>query len=428
LQERSKRRGLLENLDPGEIAALTEAAYDWRHLGRAKQLEPAGDWIVWLLLAGRGFGKTRTGAEWIRQRVCSGQAREIVLGAPTAADLRDIVVEGPSGILNVFPPHQRPRYEPSKRRITFHTRAQATLIAGETPERFRGPQCDTIWADELASWRYRDSWDNLMFGFRVGDPRALVTTTPKPTKLIRELVADDSTHLTRGSSYENRRNLAEAYFRKIIRPYEGTRKGRQEIDAELLDSLPGALLTMEIIDALRVKAAPELGRIVVAIDPAASSEEDSNETGIVAAGLGAEPDASGEDHGYLLEDGSCRGTPGVWAKEAVRLYDKWGADLIVAERNNGGEMVESVIRNERRNITVKLVWASRGKHVRAEPVTQLHEKGRIHHVGAFAECEDQLCAFTDKSYEGGDSPDRADAAIWAFTELMVDEGPEVWVA
>jgi phage terminase large subunit-like protein len=268
-----------------------------------------------------------------------------------------------------------------------------------------------------------------MMSFREGpDPRALVTATPKPIKLIRDLIADETTHLTRGSSYENRRNLSPVYYTKVIKPYEGTRKGRQEIHAEVLDEVAGALVTMELIDELRVEEPPELGRIVIGVDPAASSGEDADETGIVAAALGAEPGPDGEDHGYLLEDRSCRASPGAWAAEAVALYDKWDADLIVAERNNGGEMVEAVIRNERRNVPVKLVWASKGKHVRAEPVTMIYEKRRIHHVGAFAECEDQLCAFTSSGYEGGDSPDRGEAAIWAFTELLVSEGEEVWVA
>jgi len=318
--ERSKRRTAIESLDPEEVACLIEAAYDWRLIGRDKQIAPVGDWIVWLLLAGRGFGKTRTGAEWIRERVYSGEARNIVLGAPTAGDLRDIVVEGRSGILAVFPPHQRPKYEPSKRRVTFHTGAVATLIAGETPERFRGPECDTIWVDELASWRYRDAWDNLMFSFRVGNPKALVTTTPKPTKLIKELNEDEETVVVRGSSYENRENLAEVYYRKVIKPYEGTRKGRQEIYAEILAEVANALISLDVIDETRVKSPPELGRVTVNVDPAATSTDDADETGLTVTGLGAGPYEEGEEHGYLLEDASDRLSPEEWARDAVRLF------------------------------------------------------------------------------------------------------------
>jgi len=412
------RNSLVEALTQDEARALL---YDWPFWARPNQLPPPGDWRVWLLLAGRGFGKTRTGAELIRARVASGTARRVALVAPTAADARDVMVEGESGILAISPPWDRPRYEPSKRRLTWSNGAIATLYSADEPERLRGPQHDTGWCDELASWRHPEAWDMLMFGLRLGtDPRVVVTTTPRPTKLLRQLTADRTVTVTRGTTYENRANLAPDFIEQIVRKYEGTRIGRQEIEAELLDDLPGGLWNHGLIEAARASEAPDLARIVVAIDPAASSGRDADETGIIVAGK----DTQG--HGWVLADLSGRYQPAEWARTAVAAYRAHRADRIVAEVNNGGEMVEATLRMVEPDLPFAAVHASRGKVTRAEPVAALYEQGRVHHLGSFARLEDQMCnlvrgaaANRDGRRTGG-SPDRADALVWALTDLLVE--------
>jgi len=355
---------------------------------RDEQKPPPGDWRVWLLLAGRGFGKTRTGAELVRQRIAAHRARHVALVAPTAADARDVMVEGESGLLAIAPPWNRPEYEPSKRRLTWPNGAIATTYSADEPERLRGPQHDFAWCDELAAWRYPEAWDMLMFGLRLGDdPRAVVTTTPRPTKLIKALLADPKVIVTRGTTYENKRNLPPAFLEQIVRRYEGTRLGRQELQAEILEDVPGALWGHGMIDAARVASVPELTRIVVAIDPAAGSGEHSDETGIVVAGK----DAAG--HGYVLADISGRYAPTEWARAAIKAYRAHDADRVVAEVNNGGEMVEATIRVVDPNVAFTAVRAARGKVARAEPVAALYEQGRVHHLGAFAQLEDQMCGF-----------------------------------
>ncbi len=393
--------------------------YDWSLWGRPEQIAPPGDWRVWLLLAGRGFGKTRTGAEWVRAQVEAGRCSRLALVAPTAADVRDVMIEGESGLLRISPPWMRPEYQPSKRRIIWPNGATATTYSAEDPDQLRGPNVDGAWADELAAWSYpQATWDMLMFTLRAGDdPRAVVTTTPRPTKVIRDLIAAPSTHVTRGTTYENAANLAPAFLDTIIRRFEGTRLGRQELMAELLTDVPGALWKRDQLEALRVRKRPSLARIVVAIDPAISSGEDSDETGIIAAGL------SDDGQGYVLEDASCRDTPARWAATAVMLYRDLQADRIIAEANQGGAMVEHTIRTVDANVPVKLVHASRGKLTRAEPVAALYEQAKVHHVGAFPALEDQLCSWTQGD---ADSPDRLDALVWALSDLMLGEaGPRI---
>jgi phage terminase large subunit-like protein len=393
----------------------------WPAVARPNQLPPPGDWWqIWLLLAGRGFGKTRTLAEWVCEEAASGQARRIGLVAATAADARDVLVEGESGILAVAPPWFRPIYEPSKRRLTWPNGAIATTFSAEEPERLRGPQHDAAVCDELGSWSRPETWDMLQFGLRLGrNPRCLVATTPRPTKLIRELLAREGRDVvvTRGSTYENRANLAPGFFEQVIRKYEGTRLGRQELNAELLEDTPGALWSHSIIDAARQAAAPNLARIVVAIDPAATSGEDADETGIVVVGK------DNQGHGYLLADASGKYQPIEWAKIAVAAYRAHRADRIVAERNNGGDMVEATIRMVDQNVPVTTVWASRGKVTRAEPVSALYEQGRMHHVGTFPQLEDQMANFPSDfdRQTAGYSPDRLDALVWATTELLVEK-------
>src|SRR5246500_4460870 len=317
------------------FAALLVDALEnsWPAVARLNQLPPSGTWWqIWLLLAGRGFGKTRTLAEWVCDQVASGLASRIALVAATAADARDVLVEGASGILSVVPPWCRPIYEPSKRRLTWTNGAIATTYSAEEPDRLRGPQNDAAVCDELGAWSRPETWDMLQFGLRLGrNPRCLVATTPRPTKLIRELLTREGrgVTVTRGSTYENRANLAPGFFDQVIRKYEGTRLGRQELNAELLEDTPGALWSHSIIDASRQAAAPPLARIVVAIDPAATSGEDADETGIVIAGK------DGGGHGHVLADLSGRYTPADWAKATIAAYHRHHADRIVAEVNNG---------------------------------------------------------------------------------------------
>lgn len=412
------RSDLAAALSPAEARALL---YDWPFWARPAQLPPPGNWRVWLLLAGRGFGKTRTGAELMRARVATWTARRLALVAPTAADGRNVMVEGESGILAVSPPWDRPRWEPSKRRLTWPNGAVATLYSAEEPERLRGPQHDATWCDELASWRHPEAWDMLMFGLRLGsDPRVVVTTTPRPTELIRRLIDDPHAVVTRGSTYENRTNLAPAFLEQIVAKYEGTRLGRQELEAELLEDAPGALWSRGIIEAARARTAPSLVRVVVAIDPAATSTEDADETGIVVAGK----DEQG--HGWVLADASGRYPPAAWAKTAIAAYRAHRADRIVAEVNNGGEMVEATLRAIDPNVPFAAVHASRGKAARAEPVAALYEQGRVHHLGVFPRLEDQMCSFLPASRGAWDapavasSPDRADALVWALTDLLIE--------
>ena len=392
----------------------------WPAVARPNQLPPPGDWWqIWLLLAGRGFGKTRTLAEWVCDQAASGQASRIALVAATAADARDVLVEGESGILAVAPPWCRPIYEPSKRRLTWPNGVIATTFSAEEPDRLRGPQHDAAVCDELASWSHPETWDMLQFGLRLGrKPRCLIATTPRPTKLLRELLAREGHDVvvTRGSSYDNKANLAPAFFAQIVKKYEGTRLGRQELNAELLEDTPGALWSQGLIDGTRISAAPELTRIVVAIDPAATSGEDADETGVVVVGQ----DKDGQ--GYVLADCSARYTPIEWARIAISAYRTHHADRIVAERNNGGDMVEATLRMVDQNVPVTTVWASRGKVTRAEPISALYEQGRMHHVGTFPQLEDQMTNFTsDFDREAaGYSPDRLDAMVWAATELLVE--------
>jgi phage terminase large subunit-like protein len=396
----------------------------WPAMARPNQLPPPGGWWqIWLLLAGRGFGKTRTLAEWVCQQTASGQASRIALVAATAADARDVLVEGESGILAVAPPWFRPVYESSKRRLTWPNGALATTFSAEEPERLRGPQHDAAVCDELGSWSRPETWDMLQFGLRLGgNPRCLVATTPRPTKLIRELLAREGhdVAITRGSTYENRANLAPGFFAQVIRKYEGTRLGRQELNAEILDDVPGALWSRALIEETRWpvhRNIPDLVRIVVAIDPAMSSGEDADETGIIVAGK----DVDG--HGYVLADLSGRYPPTEWAKAAIAAYKEHKADRIVAEVNNGGEMVEATLRVLDPNVSYTAVRASRGKVTRAEPIAALYEQDRIHHLGAFAQLEDQMCGFSSDfdRQTAGYSPDRVDALVWAFTELLVDQ-------
>jgi phage terminase large subunit-like protein len=365
-------------------------------------------------MAGRGFGKTRAGAEWVRKKAHQFPGCRIALIGRTAADVRDTMLLGQSGILNIHPEQDRPNYEPSKRRIIWPKLGTiATCYSAEKPDQLRGPQHHFGWVDELAAFENFDTWDQFMFGLRLGtDPRCVVTTTPRPVQLIRDLVADEDTHVVTGSTYDNKDNLAKTFFKQILKKYEGTRLGRQEIEAELLEDIPGALWTREMINANRVDDKPaDLLRIVIGIDPAITSKSENNETGIVVAAQDSK-----SNQFYVLEDRTIRASPDKWARVAVEQYHEHKADLIVAEGNQGGDMVKSVLQTVDESINVKIVHATRGKVVRAEPIAALYEQGKVHHVGRFDKLEDQLCLFTTDG-EFIKSPDRADALVWAMTEL-----------
>jgi phage terminase large subunit-like protein len=397
---------------------------DWHNTGaRPEQVPPEGEWLAWLILAGRGWGKTRTANEWVLKKARELPGSRGIIIAATAADVRDTVVEGESGIMNIAQGSDLPRYEPSKRRLTWANGSTASLYSAEKPGRLRGPQCHWAMADELAAWKYPETWDMLQFGLRLGDlPQVVVATTPRPTKLIRALLKDEHTHVTRGSTYENKDNLAPAFLKSIVAKYEGTRLGRQELHAEMLLDVIGALWLLDKLDEHRAKVAPHLARVTVAIDPAVTNTAASNETGIIVAGVAE------DRHGYVLADASMKDSPAEWGKKAVMLYDQYKADRIVAEVNNGGDMVGHVITTAAADLYVKgirkspevnfmKVHATRGKFTRAEPISALYEQGRIHHVGTHATLEDQLCTWVP----GETSPDRLDALVWAFTDLMLGD-------
>ena len=416
----------------GLVPATIEPGADyWLQEARPEQRPPDGTWRVWLIQAGRGFGKSRSGAEFIRERVMAGRARRIALVAPTAADARDVMVEGPSGILAVCDRYGfGANYEPSKRRITFENGASATTFSADEPKRLRGPEHDLAWADELAQWNWLDrpdnAWANLQFGLRrsgpKGDrPQVIATTTPRPLPLIRGLVkrvesGDPTIVMTVGATYDNAANLDPDYFAEMRRTYEGTRLGRQELLGEILDDVEGALWTLSSIDDARLRDdddLPELTRIVVAIDPAVSASPDSDETGILVCGR----DRPGE--GYVLEDLSGRYPPHEWATIAVAAYRRWRADRIVAEVNQGGDLVETTVRTVDRNVAYASVRASKGKVTRAEPVSSLYEQRRVHHYGAFPALEEQMTTYVPAMTST--SPDRMDALVYALTDLIVDE-------
>ena len=391
----------------------------WEFWARPEQLPPSGDWTTWLYLGGRGAGKTRAGAEWIRARVNAGAAKRIALVAATLAEARDVMVEGESGLLAISSPIDRPRYEKTNRRLVWPNGAIALLFSDDEPDMLRGAQNDTAWCDELAKWKHLEAtFDNLQLGLRLGArPQQAITTTPRTKKGLKAIMARSDTLITRGSTHDNRDNLAPDFFKHVIRRYEGTRFGRQEINAELLDDVPGALWTRAMLDAALMPKdtkSPEMARVVVAVDPSgAKGDDDRNSIGIVAAGRGI------DGLGYILGDWTCALSPSGWGRRVAEAAARFGADRIIAEENFGGAMVERVIHAAGTPVPIKLVRASQRKVVRAEPVAALYEQKRIRHAGPFPELEDQLVAFTTDGYVGEASPDRADAAIWALIELML---------
>lgn len=414
---------LLERLDPELLALATddelrilEAAVDDEYFpdARPEQLVPVGDWVVWLLLAGRGFGKTRVGAEWIVEEATEHPGSYAV-AAPTYGDGRDICIEGESGVRGVL--ERRGRWSTrawnrSLGELVLDNGSRIKVGSADEPDRFRGWNFAGAWCDELAAWRRPDAWTQLRLATRLGRARTVVTTTPRPTALVRGLLEREQVHVTRGSTFDNADNLAPEFLAEMRSAYEGTRIGRQELYAELLTDTPGALWTVAMIDDARVDVAPALRRVVVAIDPAVTAGEDSDATGIVAAGLGLDGDL------YVLHDRTCYLSPEGWARRAITLYDELAGDRIVAEVNNGGDLVATVLRTVDPSVPVRAVHASRGKRVRAEPVAALYEQGRVHHVGGLPELEDQMTTWTP---DAPGSPDRLDALVWAITDLAIEQ-------
>lgn len=389
---------------------------NWLTTARPSQLPPPGEnWQSWLLLAGRGFGKTRAGAEEFVWQLLRHDNWRGAIVAPTAADARDTCVEGESGLLAVVPPECVQTWNRSQGEVFLKNGSSCKLFSADAPERLRGPQHHIAWCDELGAWRQGDAFDQLRFGLRLGrTPRLIVTTTPRPTPLVRDLLAREGhgVVVTRGTTFDNAAHLAPAALAELRARYDGTRLGRQELYAELIDDVPGALWTHGQLDALRVKAAPPLARIVIAIDPAVTAAAASDRTGIVAAGLAADGQA------YVLADLSGRYAPSDWAARVAGLYESLEADLVIGEVNQGGDLVENVLRAIAPQLPFHAVRASRGKMLRAEPVAAFYERGLVHHVGSLPALEDEMCRFAP-SLLAGESPDRVDALVWALSELLL---------
>lgn len=409
---------------------LEELEKDWSFWGRPAQFEPDGDWNIWFINAGRGFGKTRAGVEWVREQIKRGHKR-IAAVAATNSDIERVMVKGESGFLNCCSQHDKthkgkemgyPLWSPTKRTLSWDNGAVVEFYSAEEPERLRGPQFHAAWCDELAAWKKdEDTYDMLQFCLRLGrHPRICVTTTPKSTKLVRKLLKDPKVHVTGGSTFDNAANLAGTYLNAVKEQYEGTRLGRQELYAEVLEENEGALWTTDTIDSCQVDRdkVPDLSRIVVALDPAVTSNAESDMTGIVVAGV----DVNGK--GYILGDYTDRLSPQGWAAKAIELYHQYEADRIVAEVNQGGDMVKHTIHGEDESVPLRMVRASRGKYARAEPVAALYERGLVHHVrnqedGAnLNELETQMRTWEPLGSIG--SPDRLDALVWALTDLMLN--------
>lgn len=376
-------------------------------------------------MAGRGFGKTRCGAEDIALYAMRNANVNCAVVAPTHGDLRRVCFGGESGLLSVIPKecflksNDQKGYSSSVSEIRLWNGSKITGYAAQEPERLRGPQFHRAWCDEVGAWRYgQDAFDQLMFGLRLGDnPQCVITTTPKPSKFIKDLISRNDCHVTTGSTFENKDNLAESALKMLKERYEGTNLGRQELYAEIIEDFEGALWKSDMIDKTRINEDRDLSQIIIAIDPAVTANANSDETGIVVVGKDY------NNHYYVLEDLSGRHPPEKWGRIAVNAFYEWEADRIVAEVNNGGDLVERLIRNIDSNISYRSVRATRGKILRAEPISALYEQERVHHVGAFSELESQMCSYTGDT---NSSPDRLDALVWGLTELSKSKGQVNW--
>lgn len=434
---RSAFSGLGSAISRDEVAAVLASlpleqlhwlAGDWQVWAREDQLPPEADeqgrdWRTWLILGGRGSGKTRAGAEWVRAEVLalararpSSEGRIALLGE-TLDQVRSVMVEGVSGLLAVHRAEERPRFEPSRRQLTWPSGVVAQLFSAEDPDSLRGPQFAAAWADEIAKWRHAEqAWDMLQFGLRLGArPRQVVTTTPRSVAILKRIMSEGGTVTTRVRTSDNAANLAPAFLFEMERRYAGTLLGRQELDGELIEDTQGALWRREWIEEQRVAAAPPLRRIVVAVDPPVTATRASDACGICVVGLGADGRA------YVLSDRTLQGRePNVWARAAIAAYRDFAADRIVAEVNQGGDLVEEILKQIDPAVPLRKVRATRGKWLRAEPVAALYAEGRVAHAGHFGELEGQMLAFGLDGLVGGRSPDRLDALVWGLTELLLD--------
>jgi phage terminase large subunit-like protein len=409
---------LLAGLTPADLRLWLG---DWQFWARDDQLPPAGDWSIWLMIGGRGAGKTRAGAEWLRLLALGDGASQpplarLALVGESFADVRDVMIEGVSGLLGVHGKADRPQWQPSNRRLTWPNGAIAQVFSAEDPESLRGPQFEAAWCDEIGKWRYaRETWDMLQFGLRLGrQPRCLATTTPRPTPLLRALLADPDTVVSRARTRDNAFNLAPAFLAAMARSYGGTRLGRQELDGEMIAERADALWTRDMLEAARTRMAPPLARICVAIDPPASSGRHADSCGLVVAGI------TEDGLVHVLGDATmARARPAEWATRAAALYRRFEADAVVVEVNQGGEMASAVLREVDAALPVVAVRATRGKYLRAEPVAALYAQGRVRHVGALPELEDEMCDFGPGGLSSGRSPDRLDALVWAITHLAL---------
>ena len=400
---------------------------EWLNTARPKQLQPLEEHYIWLILAGRGWGKTRTGAQDIALYALRNPNSLCAVVAPTHGDLRRVCFGGNSGLLSIIPEEcylkssDAKGYSSSVAEIRLDNGSKIMGYAAIEPDRLRGSQFHRAWADELAAWRYgQECFDQLMFGLRLGDnPQCVVTTTPKPSKIIKDLVARENVCVTTGNTFENEDNLADTALAMLKERYEGTSLGRQELYAEIIEDFEGALWSNKMIEEGRLNENEErdLKQIIVAIDPAVTANENSDETGIIVAGKDY------NDRFYVLEDVSGVYTPDKWGRKAIDCYYEWQADRIVAEVNNGGDLVERLLRSIDPNIPYRSVRATRGKLTRAEPISALYEQKRVHHVGYFSELESQMCSYTGETKP---SPDRLDALVWAMTELSKSRGEVNW--
>ncbi len=419
----AKFRQFLESL-PAHLAG--HLAENWALFAREDQKAPDIDWRIWLLMGGRGSGKTRAGAEWIREQVQNQGKHRIALVAPTYTDAREVMLEGESGLLSLGYPRERPFYLSSRRRLEWPNGAVGHVFSAEDPDGLRGPQFDCAWADEFCAWAYPEySLSNLRMALRLGtSPQLVVTTTPRPIKALAKLIKTRGVVIGRAKTHENIAYLAPNFVADMQETYCGTQLGRQELDGEFIDEQPGALWTRQLIEACRIEHVPDMSRIIVAIDPPVTSGARSDSCGLIVAGLCE--DGQGRGHAVILQDGSGQGlTPEGWARRAISLCEQWDGDYLLAEVNQGEEMVRTILDAVEPGIPLQTVYATRSKKVRAEPVALLYEQGRVKHAGTFPELEDELCAIGSTNLRK--SPDRADALVWAVTRLLLSrsEPPRV---
>ena len=409
--------------NPSQRAATTLYSNWIQKISRPEQVTPAGDWDIWLILAGRGWGKTLTGAMDAVIYAIKNPESQVAVVTPTFGDIRRVAFGGVSGILKHLPREclmsgRGQGYNATASEIRLFNGSKIMGFSATEPDRLRGPQFHRAWCDELAAWQYPDTFDQLQFGLRLGDkPQCVITTTPKPTPIIKNLISRTNICVTRGNTFENAENLAPSALSMLEEKYANTRLGRQELYAEIIDDIEGALWNRAMIDDFRVSDLPEMQRIVISIDPAVTSGENSDETGIIISGRAE------NNRYYVIDDISGRMSPDAWAQKAVNAYHEYNADKIVAEVNNGGDLVERLIRTVEAGVPYKAIRSSRGKILRAEPISALYEQGKVSHLGLFSELEQQMCSYTPETAK---SPDRLDALVFGLTELSASSGQAMW--